>query len=65
MTLLRKALEAQLAMLQDFGYPSLEIEALETAHANWKAGKPAVGVIESFAFRDYDERPELFGEKDA
>jgi hypothetical protein len=61
--MLERALQAQLKMLQEFGYPSLTLPTLETAHANWKAGKKAEGVIEMMAFRDYDERPELFGEK--
>lgn len=65
MTLLERGFEACAAGLREFGYSSVTAQQIETAHGRWKRGESAEDIIEQFAFRDFNDRPAIFGERDA
>lgn len=41
----------------------MKADAVTAAHANWKAGKAPVGPNETFAFKHFDNHPDVFGQK--
>lgn len=63
-TILEQGFEAQALALRDFGYQSVTAEAIRKAHADWKAGKEAQGVVAMFSVKEFNERPEIFGTPD-
>lgn len=56
-----QGIDAVHKQLVEFGYPSLTREIVATAYQNWKDGKQPEGVIEMFAFKDFDEHTAIFG----
>ena len=64
MSVLQEGFEAVAKGLREFGYPSVTTEQIAEAHTRWKAGDKAEGVIQMFAFKDFDEHPTVFGAKE-
>lgn len=60
-----KACEAQAAALRDFGYPDVTPEMVRERHTKWKTREDQSGdIIAMFCIREFDDRPEFFGEQD-
>lgn len=57
--------EVQAKALREFGYPDVTAATIQAAHNDWKKGLPAKGVIAIFSIKEFDERPEIFGKRDA
>lgn len=62
--LFKRAVEAELEALHEFGYSDVTAATIEAAHVNWKAGKEPLDIIERFAFGHFDGFPNLFGTRD-
>lgn len=62
MDILEQGFAACAAGLREFGYSGVSAEQIKAAHERWRKGEDQPGIIGKFAERDFDERPEIFGE---
>jgi len=58
---LNQGFDACVASLTEFGYSGITTDMIQKAHESWLAGNEPDGVIEHFAFKDFDEYPAIFG----
>jgi hypothetical protein len=63
--LLNRGFAACAKGLSDFGYSGVTAQAIKVAHDQWRKGQEPQTIIDRFAFKDFDDRPEIFGTKDA
>lgn len=62
-SILQQGFDAQARSLREFGYPDVTAAMVAAAHADWKAGKEAEGIIAMFCESAFDDHPEIFGKK--
>jgi hypothetical protein len=63
--ILKEGFEAGAKGLRDFGYPDVTASMIEEAHGRWQRGEEPEGVIQMFAFKNFDDYPSIFGRPDA
>ncbi len=59
--ILAQGFEAVVSSLTEFGYAGITTDTIQKAHESWQAGNDPDGVIEHFAFKDFDQYPAIFG----
>ena len=61
--LLSEGLKAVSRALIEFGYPDADETKIAAAHERWKRRQEPADIVEMFAVKEFDERPEIFGEQ--
>lgn len=59
---MERGLAAVSRSLREFGYPDATMELIRKYYETWKAGEDDGDIIFTFAARQFEEYPEIFGE---